>query len=96
MATGKVNIGRMFNNGDNTSIDFDVDTLNIGGTIELTNDEFGKAIAESGYISLGDYILKKLEHQLNDLINDSLTTTSTIAPTTQAPETTTTTKGGAD
>ncbi|HJE97086.1 MAG TPA: hypothetical protein K8V00_05640 [Ligilactobacillus acidipiscis] len=66
----KVYIARTAINGDNTSVDYSVYQLNINGTMIMTNDEFVEAIADHGYVGLGNFILKKLDEQLGALIGN--------------------------
>lgn len=66
----KVYIARTAVNGDNTSVDYSVSQLNINGTMMMTNDEFAKAISDHGYVGLGNFILKKLNEQLDALISN--------------------------
>lgn len=68
MTNEKVYIARTAINGDNTSVDYSVYQLNINGTMMMTNDEFVKAISDHGYVGLGNFILKKLNEQLDSLI----------------------------
>lgn len=60
----KVNIVRTSINGDNTAIDYSIQSLNINGSLMMPNDDFVSAISKNGYSGIGEYILNYVKNKI--------------------------------